>query len=374
MSGVYAPGVLPAAIASLALAGCMPSYSMTPEQAPGRTCPGSDGPVWYFPEEAADNARLEDWCMTVGPPVVRLQPTGAFPDLESGADLTTWSWNVAAGGGDLRRFLIEPAGLKCAGPESALGPDAAHFALLVQEAFRQSADVPETLAPGLIPRAAAEETRPGGRPDIVDIAEECGLSLVYVAASRNGDAVASGEREDRGVAILSTLPLSDVWFMELPYEAARRVAVGATVRDGSGHGLRLVNVHLTSAPPPARMLATGNGSRLRQGLAVAEALRQVEAAGSEGAGAGDSAPSTLLAGDFNTWSDSETTLLRLREMFPDSPQPLDHPTRGAFPTDHVLFRHGDSDAATILTSSYARVEDRFYSDHYPVGVRVRFHR
>lgn len=366
--------VLPAAIASLALAGCMPSYSMTHALAPGRTCPGSDGRTWYFPEGAADNVRLEDWCVTVGPPIVRLQPIGAFPDLEPGADLTTWSWNVAAGGGDMRRFLAEEAALQCAGPASVLGPGATHFALLVQEAFRQSADVPESADPGLIPRAAVEEMRPGDRPDIVDIAEECGLSVAYVAASRNGDAAAGGEREDRGVAILSTLPLSDPWFMELPYEAARRVAVGATVREGSGHGLRLVNVHLTSAPPPARLLATGNGSRLRQGLAVADALRQVEAAGSEPGAAGDFTPSTLLAGDFNTWSDSETTLLRLRDLFPDSPQPLDRPTRGAFPTDHVLFRQGDGDAATISTSSYARVEERFHSDHYPVRVRVRFHR
>ena len=49
---------------------------------------------------------------------------------------------------------------------------------------------------------------------------------------------------------------------------------------------------------------------------------------------------TVLAGDFNTWSDRETTLRRLRDRFPESPPPLGEGTHGAFPTDHILFRHG----------------------------------
>ncbi|MCL7960558.1 MAG: endonuclease/exonuclease/phosphatase family protein [marine benthic group bacterium] len=366
---------LTAAFVSVALAACMPSHQMTHELPPGRTCPGSDGPAWYFPTEAGDNSRLEDWCLTVGPPVVELEASGSFLELRTGkpgGDLTVWSWNVAAGGGDVRRFLAEEAFLRCAGPGSTLRPEATHLVLLVQEGFRQSGDVPEAEDPGLVPRAAAEEARPGDRTDIVDIARDCGLSLAYVAASRNGHAAGGGEREDRGVAILSTLPLSDVWFIELPYEAARRVAVGATVRAASGHGLRLVNVHFTSAPPPARMLVTGNGSRLRQGLAVVDALEQVEAADSANADSISGPLSVLLAGDFNTWSNSETTLLRLRDSFPDSPDPLSQPTRGAFPTDHILFRRGYAGAPMTLNSSHARLEDRFHSDHHPVGIRIRF--
>jgi len=365
-----------AALVNLTLAACMPSHQMTHEPAPGRTCPGSDGPAWYFPEQAADNARLEDWCVTVGPPVVEPEPSGSFfvpPAGKPGGDLTVWSWNIAAGGGDVLRFLAEEALLRCAGPESTLGPEATHFALLVQEAFRQSSDVPESVDRSVVPRAAAEETRPGGRPDIVEVAEECGLSLIYVAASRNGEQSTDGRREDRGVAILSTLPLSEPRFIELPYEAARRVAVGATVGHGSGRAVRLVNVHLTSATPPARMLVTGNGSRLRQGLAIADAVLQMEESDLEGADASGPVPSTVLAGDFNTWSNSETPLLQLRDMFPDSPPPLDQPTRGAFPTDHILFRQGDGVAAGILASSYARTEERFHSDHHPIGVRLHFH-
>jgi len=344
---------------------------MTSEPAPGRACP-EPADAWYFPREAADNRTLEAWCASVGPPIVRLTPSAAFPGLEAAGYLMTWTWNVAAGGGDVLRFLVEQADLRCAGMRSSLEPGGSPFVLLVQEAFRRSEDVPEAADPDLIPRAVAEEEHAGGRRDIVEIAEACGLSLVYVAASRNGDATSGGRREDRGVAILSTLPLSDPWFIELPYEAARRVAVGATVRDGSGHVLRLVNVHLTSATPPARTLATGNGSRLRQGLAVADAVEQMEAASPTDGDGGEPAPSTLLAGDFNTWSDSETTLLRLRELFPDSPPSLGRPTRGAFPTDHILFREGPAGSPEALNETYVRLEDPFHSDHHPVRIRVRF--
>jgi endonuclease/exonuclease/phosphatase family metal-dependent hydrolase len=364
---------LSAALGIVALAGCMPSYTMTPELPPGRLCPGSHASAWYFPTGAADNERLERWCVTVGPPAVRRQTTAVFSTLGAGDDVTLFSWNVAAGGGDLRSFLEHEVALRCAWHESFLEPGAGHFVLLVQEAFRRSADVPESREKGVIPRAVAEESRPGGRPDILDVAEECGLSLAYVAAARNGQDATDGAREDRGVAIISTLPLDDVWFIELPYEAARRVAVAATVRNASGHGLRLVNVHFTSAPPPARMLITGNGSRLRQGLAVAEVLRQVEERSRQRRAESDGADlPTLLAGDFNTWSNSETTLRRLRELFPDSPEPLSQSTRGAFPTDHILFRRGSGDAPEAVEGSYARLDDRFHSDHHPVRIRIRF--
>jgi endonuclease/exonuclease/phosphatase family metal-dependent hydrolase len=373
MGGRSARRALSSSIASLIIAGCVPSHRMTPELVPGRSCPDS-ADAWYFPEEASDNRVLEAWCASVGPPVLVLRPSGAFPDLEPGADLTAWSWNVAAGAGDLRRFLQLEVGLRCAGPQSVLEPGAGHFALLVQEAFRRSSEVPEAAEPSVIPRAVAEEGRPGGRPDIVEVAERCGLALVYVAAARNGGGSDGGMREDRGVAILSTLPLSDVWFIELPYEAARRVAVAATVRDAAGRGVRLVNVHFTSAPPPARMLVTGNGSRLRQSLAVADALALVEETGRSAGSEDDGGLTTLLAGDFNTWSDSETALIHLRERFPDSPPALDLSTRGAFPTDHILVREGPAGAPEALDASYARVEERHNSDHHGIRLGVRFPR
>jgi endonuclease/exonuclease/phosphatase family metal-dependent hydrolase len=122
------------------------------------------------------------------------------------------------------------------------------------------------------------------------------------------------------------------------------------------------------------MLVTGNGSRLRQGLAAADALRLAEETGRSSGSQDEGSLTTLLAGDFNTWSGTETTLLRLRDQFPDSPPPLGVPTRGAFPTDHILVREGSAGAPVALNAEYARVEDRYHSDHHGVRIGVRFPR
>jgi len=350
----------------------MPSYRMTSEPTPDRTCPGSASHAWYFPVEAADNDRLEAWCLTVGSEVVRPSPSAAFPELRPGDEMTVLSWNVAAGGGDLLGFLRDEAHIKCAGSESLLEPRAAPFALLVQEAFRRSPGIPDAGDDRVIPRAVVEEDRPGGRPDILEVAERCGLSLVYVAAARNGPARPGETREDRGVAIVSTLPLWDVRFMELPFEAARRVAVAAVIRDGSEASLRVVTAHLTSAVPPARTIVTGNGSRLRQSLGLVDALQAACEAGGAESACDDDARSTLLGADLNTWSSSETSLLRLREWFSDSPPLLATPTRGPFPTDHILFRQGPGRAPRLLEDTYVRVGERYHSDHHAIRARLRF--
>lgn len=355
------------ALVCLVLAGCVPSHSMTPELAPDRTCPRRGEQDWFHPTESGDNRRLEAWCLTVGPPVVRERPAGSFGGLTPGAILRVLSWNVDVGGGDLPGLLQSETGLGCAGEDSALRAGAGHFVLLVQEAFRRSPALPPVHDERVIPRAVTEEPRPGGRPDVVEVADRCGLSLAYVAASRNGPGVEGEVPEDKGVALLSTLPLDDVHFAELPHEAARRVAVGAVIADTAGRRLRLLNVHFISAAPPARVLLTGNGSRLRQGLATLDVLHLLDEAEGDG-----SATSTLLAGDFNTWSSDESALRQLREEFRDSPPALAEPTRGAFPTDHMLFREGSGAAPRLADSTYVRLEDRYHSDHHPIIADVRF--
>jgi endonuclease/exonuclease/phosphatase family metal-dependent hydrolase len=346
---------------------------MTPDPAPARTCPETSASSWYFPEDAGDNQRLEEWCATVGPVVRKTIPDGRFGSLDPGDSLTVVAWNVAVGSGDVLGFLHAEMGLTCSGASSELRAGSPHFALLVQEAFRSSPDVPESYNDRATPRQVPEKKRPGERLDAVDVAERCGLSLAYVAAARNGSEPRDGMREDKGVAIVSTLRLSDIIGIELPYEAARRVAVAATLHARNGGSLRVVSVHLISMAPPARILTTGNGSRLRQGLALVDALHQAEIARSGTDSTSSGPASTVLAGDFNTWSDRETTLRRLREHFPDSPPPLGKGTHGTFPTDHILFRESDAaESPRLIEESYTRIENRYHSDHHAIRATVLF--
>lgn len=353
------------------LSGCVPSHEMSSSSSPGRDCPGEhkagDASItWYFPEASADDGKLEAWCVTVGPPIGLAHPSAEFGSLGADDSLTIASWNVNVGGGDLMAFVRDELDLRCSESASALAPDASHFALLIQEALRRSSDIPPAPPQWAIPPPVSEAVRAGPRLDVVEVAERCGLSFVYVAAARNGSEPRDGEREDKGVAILSTLALADFIAIELPYEAARRVAVAATLHASGRDGLRVVSVHLISTPPPSRVLTTGNASRLRQALAVAGALRQAELA--RGA-----TISTVLAGDLNTWSDRETTLRHLREHFPDSPPPPEEGTRGPFPTDHLLFRRAEApDSPDVIQGSYLRIESSYKSDHHPLFAWVRF--
>ena len=72
---------------------------------------------------------------------------------------------------------------------------------------------------------------------------------------------------------------------------------------------------------------------------------------------------TIVGGDFNTWSASEATLKRLALHFPDSPPWDGRPTRGSFPTDHILFRTVPGSRVDLVEDSYRRFEETYGSDH-----------
>jgi endonuclease/exonuclease/phosphatase family metal-dependent hydrolase len=373
------PGVLVGVVLTCgALEGCALAYTMAPAE-PDPVCPGAaeapllaaqterSGPLidWFGPENSGDRDILDTWCQTVGAPVVELDPAegaGRFAPGDavlSASDgpggLTVVVWNVSVGTADVPAFLAAELGHEC-GP--ARSGDAGHpFVLLAQEAFRRSARIPDVLPQASVPWRLGPEKRPGEILDVVQVVRECGLSLIYVPSSRNGPQTEGGVREDRGNAILSTLPLDDPTAIELPFEAGRKVAVAATVQ-GPGGPLRVVSAHLDVASTLLRTLLTGNGTRIRQAQAMADAIDM-------------DAPElpVVAAGDFNTWSERETALQRLELRFPDSP-PLDPtPTRTHFPTDHVFFRRAGG-ANVLVPGSYRRVEERFYSDHHPLIVEI----
>jgi endonuclease/exonuclease/phosphatase family metal-dependent hydrolase len=177
--------------------------------------------AWFGPSATDQRLRLSAWCESVGPLVVGApEEIGPVVDLSTDR-LTVVSWNVHEGAGDIERLLA-----RIRESHTPRG-DAPAVVLMVQEAVRGSELVPATF-PGSVnpPGRIAPRRAPFG--DIVDLARHLGMWIVYVPSMRNGDA--SGvEREDRGNAILSTLPLSDAVAIELPWVRQRRVAVMATV-------------------------------------------------------------------------------------------------------------------------------------------------
>ena len=136
--------------------------------------------------------------------------------------------------------------------------------------------------------AAAPPAHP--RRGIVDDARRLGLALYYSPSMRNGAPAETDE--DRGNAILSTEPLSDLAAIELPFERQRRVAAAATVHaarpgDGQPRAIRARQ----RAPREHRVGPPAAGAR--PGTAAPP-----------GAGAARVMPPDaplLVGGDFNTW-------------------------------------------------------------------------
>jgi len=208
-----------------------------------------------------------------------------------------------------------------------------------------------------------EEAPPeGARTDVVHAARALGLALIYVPSMRNGEP-GSGADEDRGNAILSTLPLQDPEAIELPFEAQRRVAVAATLSvcttAGEPWTLRVTSVHLDTRATGSRFWATFGAARLHQARALEAALPP--------------ASPTLVAGDLNSWGPAflEPAVSFLERSFPQSPPEPDEPTfdlgLGVGRTlDHLFFR-----APSTWDVRYRRLPQPYGSDHYPLFGWVR---
>jgi endonuclease/exonuclease/phosphatase family metal-dependent hydrolase len=242
------------------------------------------------------------------------------------------------------------------------GEPVSEFVLLLQEVYRAGAVVPVITDDGIpIPGRIRQAPPTGSRQDIVSTARALGLSLYYAPSMRNGRERAGEPAEDRGNAILSTLPLSEFMAIELPFERQRRVALAATVAgvdaDGAPWRLRVVSSHLDASAGANRLWLFASGLRARQAQSLADAL--------------DDGVPTVLGSDLNTWSDGphESAVATLLRAFPDSPAPPMRPTfrSGAaqFALDYVLFR-----LPARWRADARRLDDRFGSDHYPLLSRL----
>ena len=107
----------------------MTAWAFVPAHAISLSCLSPvPGVTWLRWEEGQQT--LDAWCESVGPPVFRQGPqrTGAI------SRLLVVSWNSHVGGGDLEELISEVGGV-----ENETG-----LVLLLQEAFRAGADVPES--------------------------------------------------------------------------------------------------------------------------------------------------------------------------------------------------------------------------------------
>ena len=309
--------------------------------------------AWSGPGDYEDRERLDAWCSGVGPAVLIETPAGREPraPIESVAFVT---WNTHVGGGDIAGLLAAVRRGELTG-----GEPVAHVVLLLQEVFREGADVPAPTAgrDAGASRIAAAPPR-GARTDIVALARTLGLAMLYVPSMRNGRAD-GGPPEDRGNAILTSLPLSNVAAIELPFDRQRRVAVAATISgldaDGVPWHLRVASSHLNATAGADRLWLFASGVRAAQARSLAAALGSVEPA--------------ILGSDLNTWADGprEPAVRELRTQFPDTGHPGLAPTfRLGLMLDYLFFRLPDG-----WTGVSTRVDDRFGSDHHPLLGRIQ---
>lgn len=276
------------------------------------------------------------------------EPPAASIPVDS---LIVVSWNVHVGGAHLAEFIQD---LKAG--RLTDGEPVRDFVLLLQEAYRGGLGAPPA---GFI-GARALVVQPA-RPPRVDIAESArafNLHLYYLPSTRNGNR--AEDREDRGNAILSTLPLDDLTAYELPFEIHRRVALSAGVAgktsDGALWRLTLGVAHLDATLVRAAMWRDLGYGRKRQAVGLAALWRQN--------------PAIVVGGDFNTMFKGEWALRVFEGEIGRIPRSDRRPTRPPFQPDHLFARLPEG----WRIEPYRRLDSSYHSDHYPLITRVIFTR
>lgn len=276
----------------------------------------------------------------MGTPVVHEPPAAVAP--AAGPRIAVVSWNVHVGGGDIAALTSDLRSGRLTG--GAPLP----FVLLLQEAFRANGDVPVWQRGHPAPTRIAPAPPSGRRLSTPELGARLSLHLVYVPSMRNGEGRRHA-REDRGSAILSTIPLRDPHAIELPFERQRRVAVAARLAGvAEAADLWLVNVHLENRTGPRRAWLDAPAARARQARALVRKFLPDGPA--------------VLGGDLNTWAQNEPTLDLLKDVF-DSPVGSDdrQTLPGVGRIDYLLAR-----LPSGWTMTTRRLDSQYGSDHYPV--------
>lgn len=326
-------------IAALTLtsSACGGAHALAPLPLPS---PGALPIAWLSPTESRDASTISRWRTAVGSPLVTPATSGAV----SSDAITIVSWNVALDDGDVVGLVREIQSRTSDRP----------IVLLLQEVFRSGDDVP---AGPLKAGFATHLGRSDKRREVDDLAQQLGLALYYVPSMRNG--MPGQHAEDRGNAVLSSLPLSDLSAIELPFERQRRVAVGARVAGLTSNGepwsLRVVSVHLDNLVSARNGWIGTEFGRTRQARGLRDAL-------------GGDEP-TVLAGDFNTWFGfADKVYVETARAFPQTRVTDTRRTfRGLLRLDHVFYRVHPEWKVEVR-----RGESSFGSDHYPLVTTITF--
>ena len=317
--------------------------------------------IWKNQVNFKDYYKLLSWCQAVGSPVLF---KSSIKETKGSIDkLTLVSWNIHVGSGDIDQFINDLQKGKLTD-----GKPVEHFVMLLQEAYRQDSSVPVNIPPNAkVGNGIHVPTLRGSRVDIITIARNFGLGLFYVPSMRNGRQENSNNPEDRGNAILSTIPLSHLIAVELPLERQRRTTIAANIsgitKSSQSWKIQLVNIHLENRTS-GLMFFRGLGiARLNQITALLKILPEEKIA--------------VMAGDFNTWfrEAKEPTIKHMENFFTrlgivskcDSPKiPRKH--YPLFPdrlVDYLFFRIPEN----WRTEKYY-VNNNYGSDHYPLITKI----
>lgn len=307
--------------------------------APAASCAARNSTFvrWVQAWPADEAADLNRWCAGVGAPA-RVVPPSGEPVLDGAFAVV--SWNTHVGAADVDAFVADLRLGRMTG-----GAPVSQFVLLLQEVYRAGRDVPAGNLDNV--RWAGAERPPrkaGNREDVLTIALRLRLHMIYVPSMRNGAPHATDE--DRGNAILSTVPLTDVAAIELPLERQRRVAIQAVVR-ARDVPVTIVDTHFTNMVMHHLWVLSESG-RMRQARALARALPR------EGP--------LIVGGDFNAWFGSHDAAYReMAKVARPAPKQDRRASFGPLRLDHVLFRLPDGWRAALR-----RADQRYGSDHYPL--------
>ena len=338
--------VLPVVLCLHLISACVGPHAMARRDlAAGETT--TPAVSWVGPDVSDDRASLHSWRQSVGPPVV-FAP--ARSTASSSNRLVIVNWNMHVGGGDIERLFRDVRGQAGAGVP---------MVFLLQEAYREGPEVPTKLDGTASFASLIRSLRPdGSREEIGAVAHRLGLHVYYVPSMRNGGPTSSSE--DRGNAILSTVPLGDLAAIELPFERQRRVAVSATVAGttpaGSPWRLRVVSAHLDNMVGARRLwIAGGEFGRARQARGLVSAL--------------DGEKTLVLGGDLNTWFGFRDSAYRVAaDAFPQTRVVDRRATfHGMLRLDHLFFR-----LPADWRADLRRADDAYGSDHYPLIGEITF--